>query len=81
MDEPTAALGVQETHRVEEIIRELRDQGHAVIVVSHDLELVFRISDRIQVLRLGRRAGVVTTRETTRAQVVELITGVRAEAS
>lgn len=75
MDEPTAALGVRETHRVEGIIRELRDRGLVVIVVSHDLELVFRIADRIQVMRLGRRAGVVHRSETTRHEVVTLITG------
>jgi len=75
MDEPTAALGVRETRQVEGIIGELRDQGHAVIVVSHDLELVFRLADRIQVMRLGRRAGVLTTSRTDRHEVVSLITG------
>jgi ABC-type sugar transport system ATPase subunit len=75
MDEPTAALGVRETAQVIEIIGELREQGKAVIVISHDLEVVFEIADRVQVLRLGRLVGVRRTRETDRSEIVGLITG------
>lgn len=75
MDEPTAALGVRETARVAEIIAELREQRRAVIVVSHDLELMFSLTDRIQIMRLGRRAGVVRTADVDRDVVVGLITG------
>lgn len=75
MDEPTAALGVQETEKVEQIIQNLRSQGTAVILVSHDLELVFRNADRIHVQRLGACAGVQLTSEATRQSVVSMITG------
>ncbi len=56
LDEPTAALGVEQTHQVKElIIARLREQGLGVVVISHNLVDVFDVSDRIIVLRLGRR--------------------------
>ena len=79
MDEPTAALGVRETHQVEEIIMGLRANGRAIILVSHDLELVFRIADRIEVLRLGRVQGVRRRDATTHAEIVGLVTGLLSE--
>lgn len=75
MDEPTAALGVRETRHVEGIISELRARGRAVVLISHDLELVFRMADRIEVLRLGRVQGVRRRAETTREEILGLITG------
>jgi ABC-type sugar transport system ATPase subunit len=75
MDEPTAALGVRETQHVEQIISELRHSGRAVILVSHDLEFVFRVADVIEVLRLGRVQGTRRRDETTREEIVGLITG------
>jgi len=81
MDEPTAALGVRETRHVEEIIAELRNSGRAVVLVSHDLELVFRMADRIEVLRLGAVQGVRETKSTTREEIVGLITGLLNEPS
>ena len=75
MDEPTAALGVRETQHVEEIIQELRRSGRAIILVSHDLEFVFRVADVIQVLRLGSVRGIRRREATTREEVVGLITG------
>ena len=75
LDEPTAALGVQETKRVEQTIRRMRDRGLAVLMVSHDLDQVFRLADRIYVLRRGRLAGERITAETTGDEVVGLITG------
>lgn len=75
MDEPTAALGVRETAQVVEIMRRLRAQGRAVVVISHDFELVFDVADRVQVMRLGRTVGVRRIAETTRQEVVGLITG------
>lgn len=80
MDEPTAALGVRETRHVEEIISGLRSSGRAIILVSHDLELVFRAADRIEVLRLGRVQGVRRRDGTTREEIVGLITGLLTEA-
>ena len=76
MDEPTAALGVRETAHVLDIIRQLRDQGRGVLVVSHNLDLVFDVADRIHVLRLGRTAGIRDTSRTTHAEIVHLIMGV-----
>ncbi|MDX6626476.1 MAG: simple sugar transport system ATP-binding protein [Solirubrobacterales bacterium] len=77
MDEPTAALGVQETKRTEELILRMREGGRAIMVVSHSLDQVFRISDRICVLRRGEQAGVLDTAETTGDEVVAMITGLR----
>jgi D-xylose transport system ATP-binding protein len=75
LDEPTAALGVEQTARVLELIRRLRDRGLAVMVISHNLADVFRVSDRIAVLRLGRNAGTFRTASTSHAEVVAAITG------
>lgn len=75
MDEPTAALGVRETEHVLEIIRQLRQQGRGVILVSHNLELVFAVADRIHVMRLGRTAGIRQTAATDRTEIVHLLMG------
>jgi ABC-type sugar transport system ATPase subunit len=75
LDEPTAALGVQETAHVGEIIDELKGAGKTIICVSHDLEFVFKHADRITVLRLGRTVASRRTQGTTRAEIVGLITG------
>jgi ABC-type sugar transport system ATPase subunit len=75
MDEPTAALGVRETAQVLEVIEELRTRGKAVVLVSHDLEFVFTIADRIQVMRLGRVRGVRRRDDTDRSEIIGLITG------
>ena len=77
MDEPTAALGVQETKRVEEIIERMRERGRAIVIVSHSLDQVFRISDRICVLRRGRQVGIRMTREVDPDAIVSMITGLR----
>lgn len=75
MDEPTAALGVRETARVQQLIRSLADKGLAVLLVSHNLEQVFAISDRIYVLRRGRLAAERETASTSTEEIVGLITG------
>jgi ABC-type sugar transport system ATPase subunit len=77
MDEPTAALGVQETERAEQIIRRMRERGQAIMIVSHSLDQVFRISDRICVLRRGQQVGVKRTSETDGDEIVAMITGLR----
>ena len=77
MDEPTAALGVSEKARVAAMIGRLKDEGKAMVLVSHDLQLVFDHADRIQVLRLGRTAGLRRRDETDRDEIVGLITGAR----
>jgi simple sugar transport system ATP-binding protein len=75
MDEPTAALGVAETAKVEELITRLRERGAAVLLVSHNLDQVFRLADRIAVLRRGTQVGVRSVQETTRNEIVSMITG------
>lgn len=76
MDEPTAALGIQETTRVENIIRGLKERGVPVIIVSHNLRQVFNLVDRIVVFRRGRIAGVLDAKKATGNEVVAMITGV-----
>jgi D-xylose transport system ATP-binding protein len=75
LDEPTAALGVEQTAQVLDLIRRLRDRGLAVLVISHNLADVRAVSDRIVVLRLGRNAGDFRTAEATPEAVVAAITG------
>jgi ABC-type sugar transport system ATPase subunit len=78
MDEPTAALGVQETARVEELILRLRDEGHAVLLISHNFAQVMRLSDHVWVMRAGRCVGGRRIAETTGEEIVALITGAKA---
>jgi simple sugar transport system ATP-binding protein len=75
MDEPTAALGVQETSRVEELILRMKERGRAIVIVSHSLDQVFRVADRICVLRRGRQVGIRKTSETNGDEIVSMITG------
>ncbi len=75
LDEPTAALGVAQTRQVLNLIRRLRDQGLAVVVISHNLADVFEVVDRVVVLRLGRRVGTFDVKNTTPERVVAAITG------
>lgn len=75
MDEPTAALGVAETAAVEEVIRGLRDQGFGVLIISHNLDQVFRLADRIWVLRRGSFVGMRKTADTNPQEIVSMITG------
>lgn len=75
MDEPTAALGVQETARVEDLILKLRDEGHAVLLISHNFAQVLRLSNQVWVMRSGRCVGGRRTAETTGEEIVGLITG------
>ena len=79
LDEPTAALGVLQTAQVLALIGRLRDQGLAVIVISHNLENVYSVADRIVVLRLGRVEASFDRRSTPREQVVAAITGANHE--
>jgi simple sugar transport system ATP-binding protein len=75
MDEPTAALGVAETKAVEEVILSLRNKGLTVLVISHNLEQIFRITDRVWVLRRGRIIGERETKSTRPDEIVSMITG------
>jgi fructose transport system ATP-binding protein len=75
MDEPTAALGVRESGQVLNLIRTIRDRGLPVILISHDMPHVFEVADRIQIMRLGRRAAVTTPQKNTMSEVVAIMTG------
>ena len=84
MDEPTAALAVAEVRKVLSFIKRLRSQGKSVVLISHNIQDVFEVSDRISVMRHGRCIGVRETRKTTPQEIIGLITGaheVRAAAS
>lgn len=78
LDEPTAALGVAETAKVESIIQGLRNKHLAILIISHSLDQVFRLSDRICVLRHGVQIGVRDTRATDKNKIVSMITGLAA---
>jgi ABC-type sugar transport system ATPase subunit len=75
MDEPTAALGIREARHVFQLMRELRDSGHAVLVVSHNLASVFDLADRVVVLRHGRVIADEPVADVTQDQIVGLIVG------
>lgn len=75
LDEPTAALGVRESARVLQLIHDLRERGLPVILISHNMQQVFEVADRIQVQRLGRRAAVVTPQSHNMNDAVAIMTG------
>jgi fructose transport system ATP-binding protein len=75
MDEPTAALGVKETAQVVELIKRVRERGLPVILISHDMPHVFELADRIHIMRLGKRAAVVTPKSHTMPEAVAIMTG------
>lgn len=76
LDEPTAALGVAETAKVEKIVLALKERNMATLIISHSLDQVFRLSDRICVLRRGVQVGVRETARTDKNEIVSMITGV-----
>ncbi|MCU7826266.1 SpoIIE family protein phosphatase [Kitasatospora sp. DSM 101779] len=75
LDEPTAALGLEQSVQTLDLIRRLREQGHAVIVISHNLDDVQAVADRVAVLRLGRNNGLFEAKYTTQEQITAAITG------
>ena len=77
MDEPTAALGPQETARTLNLIEALKAQGLAIILISHSLDEVFQVSDRIHVQRRGKRVGLVKTAESSNQEVLGMIIGAK----
>jgi ABC-type sugar transport system ATPase subunit len=74
MDEPTAALGVAQTRMVLDLVRQLADRGLAVMIVSHNMNDVFEVADRIAVLHLGRMVAVTPAADLDRQMVVDLMT-------
>jgi D-xylose transport system ATP-binding protein len=77
LDEPTAALGVAQTEQVLNLVRRLADQGLGVVIISHNLQDVFKVADYIYVLYLGTMVVRLKTSETNPSEVVEFITGSR----
>lgn len=77
LDEPTAALGVAETAKVEEIVLSLKRRNIGVLIISHSLDQVFRLSDRICVLRRGKQIGVRETAKTDKNDIIAMITGLQ----
>ena len=75
MDEPTAALGIAETKAVEDVIFGLKQQGLTILVISHNLDQIFRITSGIWVLRRGRVIGYRETKRTRPEEIVSMITG------
>ena len=79
LDEPTAALGVAETAKVEQLVASLKERNLAILMISHSLDQVFRLSDRICVLRRGEQIGVRKTAETGKNEIIAMITGVHTQ--
>lgn len=77
LDEPTAALGVEQTRQVLDLVRRLADRGLGVVIITHNLHDIFEVADRVTVLRLGEQVAVVRTEETTQQQIVHAITAGR----
>ncbi|WCN11496.1 ATP-binding cassette domain-containing protein [Marinomonas mediterranea] len=75
MDEPTAALGVKESRRVLNLIKEVRDRGLPIVLISHNMPHVFEVADRIHIHRLGKRAAVVTPQSHSMSDAVAIMTG------
>jgi len=73
MDEPTAALGVEETDKVHNLVRRLRDRGLSIIVISHNMNDIFKISDKIMVLKTGKLVGVQEKQETSMDEILRMI--------
>ena len=77
LDEPTAALGVKESRRVLELIRDVKNRGIPIILISHNMPHVFEVADRIHIHRLGRRLCVINPKEHTMSDAVAYMTGAR----
>ena len=75
LDEPTAALGVRESRRVLDLILRLRNEGRAVVVVSHAMDHVMEVADRAVILRRGRKVGELIPTAETYTEIVSLIVG------
>lgn len=77
LDEPTAALGISQKEQVIDLVKRLRQRGHAVVIISHNLAEVFAVADRIEVLNLGRNAGSFPGEVKYQDDVVAAITGAK----
>jgi fructose transport system ATP-binding protein len=77
LDEPTAALGVKESRRVLELIRDVRSRGIPIILISHNMPHVFEVADRIHIHRLGRRLCVIKPQDYSMSDAVAFMTGAK----
>ncbi|UCI28801.1 ATP-binding cassette domain-containing protein [Mesorhizobium sp. B2-8-5] len=77
LDEPTAALGVAETAKVEEIVLSLKQRNVGILIISHSLDQVFKLSDRVCALRRGKQIGVRETKKTDKNEIIAMITGLQ----
>jgi ABC-type sugar transport system ATPase subunit len=75
LDEPTAAIGIRETNKILDLIRSAKEHGVGIILISHNLQQVFEIADRIIVLRQGELVGIREKAKTTPDEIVSMITG------
>ncbi|AGI87173.1 ATP-binding cassette domain-containing protein [Streptomyces albidoflavus] len=75
LDEPTAALGVEQTAQVLDLVERLRERGLAVILISHNMADVLAVADQVAVLRLGRNNGVFDVADTSHEEIISAITG------
>ncbi|KUL72937.1 ATP-binding cassette domain-containing protein [Streptomyces nigra] len=75
LDEPTAALGVEQTAQVLDLVERLRERGHAVILISHNMADVKAVADKVAVLRLGKNNGVFEVKTTSQEEIISAITG------
>ena len=75
MDEPTAALGVKESRRVLDLIRDVRQRGIPIVLISHNMPHVFEVADRIHIHRLGRRHAVIRPKDFSMSDAVAIMTG------
>ncbi|CAM5582076.1 Vitamin B12 import ATP-binding protein BtuD [Streptomyces griseoloalbus] len=75
LEQPTAALGVEQTAQVLDLVERLRERGHAVILISHNMADVKAVADKVAVLRLGRNNGVFEVKSTSQEEIISAITG------
>jgi fructose transport system ATP-binding protein len=81
MDEPTAALGVKESRRVLELIKDVKKRGLPIVLISHNMPHVFEVADRIHIHRLGRRLCVINPKDFSMSDAVAFMTGAKAPPS
>ena len=77
MDEPTAALGVKESRRVLDLIRDVKSKGIPIVLISHNMPHVFEVADRIHIHRLGKRLCIIDPKKYQMADAVALMTGAK----
>ena len=79
LDEPTAVLTPQETEKLFTVLRNMREAGHSIIIITHKLHEVLSLSDRVSVLRKGAYIGTVQTKDATEASLTEMMVGKKVE--